>query len=122
MFSFAFDGARTSVRAGYVGAGAHAFSRRCALDREGRRSARIDDKAGARAVERPGARHDARRPRAAHERFGGQGGKAVASAAAGLAAPSLPYLAFGTLFLDYDTDRDSDLFAANGHVYPRSAT
>ena len=49
----------------------------------------------------------------------GNGRFAVASAAAGLVEPSLPHLAFGTFFLDYDNDRDCDLFAANGHVYPQ---
>lgn len=44
---------------------------------------------------------------------------AVASATAGLAEPSLPHLAFGTCFFDYDNDQDQDLFVANGHVYPQ---
>ena len=49
----------------------------------------------------------------------GDGSFAVTSAAAGLAEPSLPRLAFGTNFLDYDNDQDQDLFVANGHVYPQ---
>jgi enediyne biosynthesis protein E4 len=35
---------------------------------------------------------------------------------AGLFTPSLPFLTFGTLFVDIDNDGLKDLFAANGHV------
>ncbi|HYO16304.1 MAG TPA: CRTAC1 family protein [Thermoanaerobaculia bacterium] len=38
------------------------------------------------------------------------------TAAAGLAAPSLPFTGFGTLWLDYDNDGWLDLLAANGAV------
>lgn len=41
------------------------------------------------------------------------------AAEAGLAHPSYRPLAFGSRFLDYDNDGWVDLFAANGHVYPR---
>ena len=37
----------------------------------------------------------------------------------GLAAPSIEYLGWGTIFFDYDSDGDVDLFVANGHVYPQ---
>ncbi len=49
----------------------------------------------------------------------GDGSFAVASTDAGLTEPSLSRLAFGTNFLDYDNDRDLDLFVANGHVMDR---
>jgi len=37
---------------------------------------------------------------------------------AGLGAPTLPFLAWGTGFLDFDNDGLGDIFVANGHVYP----
>ncbi len=40
------------------------------------------------------------------------------SYAAGLASPTIPFLGWGTGFLDFDNDGLLDLFVANGHVYP----
>ena len=37
---------------------------------------------------------------------------------AGLATPTIPFLAWGTAFLDFDNDGLLDIFIANGHVYP----
>ena len=37
----------------------------------------------------------------------------------GVANPTVPFLSWGTAFLDYDNDGLLDLFIANGHVYPQ---
>ncbi len=37
---------------------------------------------------------------------------------AGLNTPTIPFLAWGTGFLDFDNDGLPDIFVANGHVYP----
>jgi len=37
---------------------------------------------------------------------------------AGLGAPTIPFLAWGTGFLDFDNDGLLDVLIANGHVYP----
>ena len=36
----------------------------------------------------------------------------------GIAEATIPFLGWGTGFLDYDNDGWKDIFAANGHVYP----
>ncbi len=40
------------------------------------------------------------------------------SAKAGVVNVTIPFLAWGTAFLDYDNDGLLDIFVANGHVYP----
>jgi len=37
---------------------------------------------------------------------------------AGLAGPSMPYVCWGTRFIDYDNDGWKDILIATGHVYP----
>ena len=42
------------------------------------------------------------------------------SYAAGVAQPSIPFLGWGTEFIDYDNDGWKDLLVVNGHVYPQA--
>jgi hypothetical protein len=37
---------------------------------------------------------------------------------AGLGEPTIPFLGWGTSFIDYDNDSWLDIFVVNGHVYP----
>ncbi len=48
----------------------------------------------------------------------GDGNFSDVTARAGIAVVTLPFLGWGTGFLDYDNDGLLDIFAANGHVYP----
>lgn len=48
----------------------------------------------------------------------GDGTFSVVTSEAGLAEPSVPYLGWGTGFVDLDNDGFLDLFVANGHIYP----
>jgi enediyne biosynthesis protein E4 len=41
---------------------------------------------------------------------------------AGVAAPTIPYVGWGTSFFDFDNDGWPDLFMVNGHVYPQVDT
>ena len=46
----------------------------------------------------------------------GKGLFSEVTAEAGLSTPTLPFVGFGTVFLDYDNDADLDLGIVNGHV------
>ena len=48
----------------------------------------------------------------------GDGNFSDVSFQTGVAAVTIPFLGWGTGFLDYDNDGWNDIFAANGHVYP----
>jgi hypothetical protein len=49
----------------------------------------------------------------------GEGSFTDVSFRAGLATPTIPFLSWGTAFIDFDNDGLLDLFIANGHVYPQ---
>jgi hypothetical protein len=48
----------------------------------------------------------------------GDGNFSEVSYQAGIAEPTIPFLGWGTGFLDFDNDGWKDIFVANGHVYP----
>jgi len=48
----------------------------------------------------------------------GDGNFSDVTARAGIATVTLPFLGWGTAFLDYDNDGLLDIFTANAHVYP----
>src|SRR5258707_3250425 len=48
----------------------------------------------------------------------GDGNFSDVTARAGIATVTIPFLGWGTGFLDFDNDGLLDIFAANGHVYP----
>ena len=48
----------------------------------------------------------------------GDGNFSDVSYQAGIAEPTIPFLGWGTGFLDFDNDGWKDIFVANGHVYP----
>jgi hypothetical protein len=50
----------------------------------------------------------------------GKGTFSDVSNPSGLASVTMPFLGWGTHFLDYDNDGWLDLFVANGHVYPNA--
>lgn len=53
-------------------------------------------------------------------RNAGDGGFYDVSSEAGLVRPTIPFLGWGTGFLDFDNDGLLDIFTVNGHVYRRA--
>ncbi|HZI18961.1 MAG TPA: CRTAC1 family protein [Pyrinomonadaceae bacterium] len=48
----------------------------------------------------------------------GEGNFTDVTTQAGMGEPTIPFLGWGTSFIDYDNDGWKDVFVANGHVYP----
>jgi len=48
----------------------------------------------------------------------GGGNLSEVTYSAGLVEPTIPFLGWGTAFLDFDNDGFLDIFVANGHIYP----